>query len=138
MRFTGALLVGSLVIGASASIRAQTNNCPAPGAPGSITAVTEDACWKGADIFAYMLPQLGNGIAGGNTTPGQGGSLGGFPHFARVEIALALATLACLPATSLALQKCISASGAVTYSEQLCPGGSKSQSVGGDAAIPGV
>lgn len=82
MRFTGALLVGSLVIGASASIGAQTNNCPAPGAPGSITAVTEDACWKGADIFAYMLPQLGNGIAGGNTTPGQGGSLGGFPHFA--------------------------------------------------------
>src|SRR5688500_18313113 len=41
-----------------------------------------DGCQKAIDIFNYMAPQLGTVIAGGNATLGQGGTLGGFPHFA--------------------------------------------------------
>ncbi|GAC1691877.1 MAG: hypothetical protein NVS9B3_10420 [Gemmatimonadaceae bacterium] len=41
-----------------------------------------DVCQKAIDLYRYMFPQLGTSIAGGNATLGQGGSLGGFPHFA--------------------------------------------------------
>lgn len=41
-----------------------------------------DGCQKAVDIFNYVAPQLGTVIAGGNATLGQGGTLGGFPHFA--------------------------------------------------------
>lgn len=41
----------------------------------------QDACEKGIDLFDYMLPQLGNAMAGGNPTLGQGGALGGIGHF---------------------------------------------------------
>lgn len=41
-----------------------------------------DGCQKAIDIFNYMAPQLGTVVAGGNATLGQGGTLGGFPHFA--------------------------------------------------------
>ncbi len=44
--------------------------------------VQRNACSMAADLFRYMAPQLGAVIAGGNTTPGQGGSLGGLGHFA--------------------------------------------------------
>ncbi|GAC1517147.1 MAG: hypothetical protein NVS1B4_16260 [Gemmatimonadaceae bacterium] len=43
---------------------------------------TRDVCQKAIDLYRYMFPQLGTAIAGGNATLGQGGSLGGFPHFA--------------------------------------------------------
>ena len=39
---------------------------------------TQDACQKAADLFAFIAPQLGAAIAGGNATLGQGGNLGGF------------------------------------------------------------
>ncbi|HUF27171.1 MAG TPA: hypothetical protein VMM18_09355 [Gemmatimonadaceae bacterium] len=42
---------------------------------------TQDACQKAIDLFQYMAPQLGTVVAGGNATLGQGGTLGGFPHF---------------------------------------------------------
>jgi len=41
----------------------------------------QDACQKATDLFRYMSPQLGAVIAGGNTILGQGGALGGLPHF---------------------------------------------------------
>lgn len=43
--------------------------------------LTRDACQQAVDLFKYMAPQLGIAIVGGNPTQGQGGSLGGFPHF---------------------------------------------------------
>jgi hypothetical protein len=38
----------------------------------------QDACQKVADLFAFLTPQLGATIAGGNPTLGQGGNLGAF------------------------------------------------------------
>ncbi len=68
---TFATLAGASQVSAQSS-----NSC------GGVAAGLLDVCQKGADILTFMTPQLGNGLAGGNTTPGQGGSLGGFPHFA--------------------------------------------------------
>ncbi|MBI3792109.1 MAG: hypothetical protein HY275_14685 [Gemmatimonadetes bacterium] len=77
MRFVRPVAVlTALVAGASSLGAQQSNSC------GGVAAGFADACLKGADILTFMTPQLGNGLAGGNTTPGQGGSLGGFPHFA--------------------------------------------------------
>src|SRR3982750_1811599 len=42
---------------------------------------TQDACQKAVDIFAFMTPQLGIGLVGGNATLGTGGALGGLGHF---------------------------------------------------------
>ena len=42
---------------------------------------TQNTCNTALDLFNYMAPQLGSVIAGGNTTLGQGGSLGGPGHF---------------------------------------------------------
>ena len=46
---------------------------------------TQDACQKALDLVTYLAPQLGTAIAGGNTTLGMGGALGGgfmgIPHF---------------------------------------------------------
>jgi hypothetical protein len=91
MRFIRTTLVAGLVTGAVSGLAAQsTNTCapagaaPVPPALPTVAYATRDACIKAADIFTYMTPQLGNGLVGGNTTAGQGGSLGGFPHFALV------------------------------------------------------
>lgn len=87
MRFARTILGASLVVGVSSTLaaQAQPNTCAPAGAasvPPSVAYATRDACIKASDIFTYMVPQLGNGLVGGNTTAGQGGSLGGFPHFA--------------------------------------------------------
>ena len=42
--------------------------------------VTQDACQKAIDVFKFLAPQLGAVIAGGNTTLGVGGTLGGLGH----------------------------------------------------------
>jgi len=42
---------------------------------------TADACQKAIDLFSYLAPQIGTAIAGGNATLGQGGTLGGLPHW---------------------------------------------------------
>lgn len=48
------------------------------------TGVTANACQQAVDLFTYVSPLLGTSVVGGNTTMGQGGSLGtrlGFmPH----------------------------------------------------------
>lgn len=56
---------------------------PAPADPQCLSAPagTEDACQQAIDLFRYMVPQLGVAITGGNATLGQGGTLGGLPHF---------------------------------------------------------
>jgi hypothetical protein len=42
---------------------------------------TEDACQKGRDIYTYLFPQLGAGLAAGNPLLGSTGALGGLGHF---------------------------------------------------------
>jgi hypothetical protein len=73
------LIAGALVVSA-VSAQAQGG----AGSPQCNSAFTaqNNACNTAIDLFNYMAPQLGASIAGGNTTLGQGGSLGGFPHFA--------------------------------------------------------
>lgn len=44
--------------------------------------ITSDACQKMTDFAAFFAPILGTSLVGGNTTLGQGGSLGGLGHFA--------------------------------------------------------
>ena len=41
----------------------------------------QDACQKAIDIFAFITPQLGAGLVGGNATLGTGGALGGIGRF---------------------------------------------------------
>ncbi len=67
------LLLAAAVLAASAApVRAQA--CAA--------GVTQDACQKATDLWAYMMPQLGTSLVGGSHTLGMGTTLGGFPHFA--------------------------------------------------------
>ena len=76
---TGALLVLSLA-GAPGIASAQgiDSRCPA----GSLNEqTTQDACQKAVDIFAFMTPQLGIGLVGGNATLGATSALGGIGHF---------------------------------------------------------
>lgn len=69
------LVLGALVA-TVATARAQAPECNSGSTP------ERNACNMAADLFTYMAPQLGTVIAGGNTTLGQGGSMGGLPHFA--------------------------------------------------------
>ena len=66
-----------LVAGSAAGAQSVDPQCQNAG-----QAELRDGCQKAIDIFNYMAPQLGTVIAGGNATLGQGGTLGGFPHFA--------------------------------------------------------
>jgi len=43
--------------------------------------VAQDACQKAIDLFAYLAPQLGTLVAGGNPTQGLTATLGGPGHF---------------------------------------------------------
>lgn len=45
------------------------------------TGYTQDACQKTVDLFNFLTPQISTALAGGAATIGQGGVLGGFPHF---------------------------------------------------------
>ncbi|HTK54720.1 MAG TPA: hypothetical protein VL308_22665 [Gemmatimonadaceae bacterium] len=81
LRFTvtGAVAVLSLA-GAPAIASAQGIDTRCPG--GSLTEqTTQDACQKAVDIFAFMTPQLGIGLVGGNATLGATSALGGIGHF---------------------------------------------------------
>ena len=42
----------------------------------------QDVCQKAVDLFNFLTPQVSGALAGGAATIGQGGVLGGFPHFA--------------------------------------------------------
>jgi len=81
MRFRSIALT-FVALASATTLRAQgapiSASCPAGNA--QQTAV-QDACQLAVDLFQYMKPQLGIAIAGGNATLGQGGALGGLPHF---------------------------------------------------------
>jgi hypothetical protein len=88
MRFRSIAVVTLLSFSAMGSARAQATvdpGCP----PGTVNGLgvpdreraTQDACQQAVDLFKYMMPQLGIGLTGGNTTLAQGGALGGLGHF---------------------------------------------------------
>jgi hypothetical protein len=73
------IVATALVAVTAGSAEAQIASCPGGTA---VEQGTQDACQKAVDLFAYMAPQLGAALVGGSHTPGQGGTLGGLPHFA--------------------------------------------------------
>ena len=76
---SGALVALSLV-GAPVVLSAQQIDSRCPGIALQDRAA-QDACQKAVDIFAFMTPQLGIGLVGGNATLGTGGALGGIGRF---------------------------------------------------------
>jgi hypothetical protein len=60
---------------------ATAQNAPAEAQCLAAPLATRDACQQSVDLFKYMATQMGTAIAGGNATLGQGGTLGGLPHF---------------------------------------------------------
>jgi hypothetical protein len=69
----------ALVLAASsASAQGIDSRCPATT---NAQTISQDACQKAIDLFAYLAPQLATSIAGGNATLGMAGSLGGLGHF---------------------------------------------------------
>lgn len=76
---TGGLLALSL-LGAPAVLASQTVDPRCPGVALADRAA-QDACQKAIDIFAFMTPQLGIGLVGGNATLGTAGALGGIGRF---------------------------------------------------------
>lgn len=82
MRFRSFAVAGlALSVASVAGAQTPSPQCPG-GIPGTAAQITQDACQQTVDLFNYMLPQLGVSLTGGNTTLAQGGSLGGFGHFA--------------------------------------------------------
>jgi len=81
MKSIGSLILVALIAAAPAagsqSVDARCSD------PAFVGAAREggDACQKVVDIYRYMGGQLGALVAGGNAVLGQGGTLGGFPHF---------------------------------------------------------
>src|SRR4051794_6844828 len=73
-------VAAALLIVAS-SAQAQSD-CPAATAGSSAQNAARDLCLQSKDLFQLLAPQLGISITGGNTTLGQGGTLGGLGHFA--------------------------------------------------------
>ena len=74
------LVIGALA--ASASIAQAQNKASDPQCTTTAAGrqALDNTCNTAVDLFNYMAPQLGSVIAGGNTTLGQGGSLGGPGH----------------------------------------------------------
>src|SRR5437762_7520656 len=79
MRFRSIAL--STIMCVSAAAVAQAQGTADPNCVNSPKQV-RDACQQAVDMYQLMMPQLGFAITGGNATLGQGGTLGGLPHFA--------------------------------------------------------
>ena len=73
------VITGALVVSAAS---AQAQGGASDPQCNSGIAAQRNACNTAVDLFKYMAPQLGSVVAGGNTTLGQGGALGGPGHFA--------------------------------------------------------
>ncbi len=69
-RFVAAAVLGLTVTGTAG---AQCSSAPV---------AARQACYASQDLINYMTPQLATAIAGGSSTLGQSGALGGLPHFA--------------------------------------------------------
>jgi hypothetical protein len=76
MRFRSIAVITLLSCAAVGGARAQTT----PQDP-QCNNNAADVCQQALDLVSYMVPQLGISITGGNVTLGQGGALGGLPHF---------------------------------------------------------
>jgi hypothetical protein len=75
------ILVLAALAAPSAALAQQ--GAPAPQCSGTdfVSTAIQDACQKSVDLFAFLAPQLGISISGGNAQLGQGGTLGGPGHF---------------------------------------------------------
>jgi hypothetical protein len=65
------LVAGAALLAAASPVQAQC-----------ASGYTQDACQKTVDLFHFLTPQISTALAGGAATIGQGGVLGGFPHWA--------------------------------------------------------
>lgn len=70
----------SLIIAALAVFSAAAVAQGAPPAANCGFSVT-NSCQAKVDLFGYLTPQVGTLVAGGNATPGRGGTSSGFRHF---------------------------------------------------------
>ena len=77
-RVAFSLAAAAATIPAAAGAQGVDPRCPGGSA---FAQATQDACQKAVDIFAFMTPQLGVGLIGGNPTLGTGGALGGIGRF---------------------------------------------------------
>jgi hypothetical protein len=80
LRALGALSIaaGTLAVPGLLGAQGVDPRCPGLALPDR---AAQDACQKAIDIFAFMTPQLGIGLVGGNATLGTGGALGGIGRF---------------------------------------------------------
>lgn len=66
----------TMVLAGAAPVRAQSSTgCTVTPA---LVGNPSDVCRKAQDLFAFVVPQFGIALAGGNTVLGEGGTLGGF------------------------------------------------------------
>ena len=75
------LVIGALAATATIAQGQAKASDPQCADPAAGHAAIQNSCNTAVDLFNYMAPQLGSLVAGGNTTLGQGGSLGGPGHF---------------------------------------------------------
>ena len=76
------VLASTLAFVAATSLGAQGLSAPVCTSGGTQQQnALQDACQQTYDIFAFMAPQLGISLAGGNATLGTGSTLGGLGHF---------------------------------------------------------
>ena len=78
---TSALALTLVPVVAPAPLAAQGGIDPRCPAVALTDRAAQDACQKAIDIFAFMTPQLGVSLVGGNATLGTGGALGGIGRF---------------------------------------------------------
>jgi len=75
----GAIVAVAMTLASAPALSAQTTsgNCTVV-VSGSSLAAGADACTKARDLFAFMMPQVGVALSGGNPVLGEGGTLGGW------------------------------------------------------------
>jgi hypothetical protein len=78
LTFVGAVVITAIVPSPLVAQAGVDSRCPGVALPDR---AAQDACQKAIDIFAFMTPQLGIGLVGGNATLGSGGALGGIGRF---------------------------------------------------------
>jgi hypothetical protein len=73
-RLLAAAVLG-VTVGASAGAQSSPDCTVSPATFGNAL----DVCRKASDLFAFVVPQFGVALAGGNPVLGEGGTLGGWP-----------------------------------------------------------
>ena len=75
------LVLAALLAAPSAALAQQGSLAPQCSGQDLVSVAIQDACQKSVDLFAFVAPQLGISISGGNAQLGQGSTLGGLGHF---------------------------------------------------------